>query len=600
MDKGQSVTAGDGARLRGGAAGLDAEGLSPSGRDVSVGDDRGVDSHTVLATFPGGEAEGLGSANHIQVQLLDGQVIQITSASIVESEMQESSDVGSRGGSTLRNAMSSPRADGSSGAVTLLTTDGKTYILPQPLGAEVEAAGGYLITEEVLSTEAGRSGEILQHHQVLTIPPPLAPLPFTPPAGRHPDALAIAASEVFSENYSGLSLEAGNGYEDSRAFQIHVKVPDKGFKEQNAEENGEVFSQQRLCTQKEVAEFSDCSIITIHAPNSEERAVEKAIKPYEEAVPSIDVHERTSEQLACNRTRETDHGSHTKKEDPIRDIADGIQQFDSSNYSALYSKLSSDQESRIHVNPIQGPVVSRGKKIDSEEVIRDNDSGRKQEEESHEKILEDLQPLSTEVGQSCNTSMGLWVTGRREDVQGGTIQPGTTSREIWVKGNRDQGFTNTVPSQVRVKSYADISCSQDGRNYTDILDTQAERSVTDSHDPQVMNDTDSLQNDMSHLPDSTRSAKSNDINPDANDNRSRPCSNYENEIDTDPGEATSAVHGVCTSNEEELEKYSLAEGPFEEADDLRNLSDIDSKVRRSARLRKIKEQKKRIPDEVSF
>ncbi|XP_069972405.1 uncharacterized protein [Penaeus vannamei] len=597
MDEGHSVTAGDEVQQRVGAAVPEAEGLSSSGRNVAVGDvDRGVNSHTVLATFPEGDAEGLGSANHIQVQLLDGQVIQITSASIVESEMQESSGVGSRGSGTLRNAISSPRAEGSSGAVTLLTADGKTYILPQPLSSEVETTGGYLITEEVLGTEGGRSSEILQHHPVLTIPSPLAPLPYPTPTGRHPDALAIAASEVFSENYSGLSLEAGNGYEESRAFQIHVKVPEQGFKEQNAEENSQAFSQQRLCTQKEVAEFSDCSIITIHAPNAEERAGEKTMKHYEEATPN-DVHERASEQLAC---RETDHGSHTRKERLLRDIEDGIQQFDSSNYSALYSKLSSEQESRIHVTPIHARAVSRGKKVSCEKAVTEDDSDRKQDEESHEKILEDLQPLSTEVGQSCDSSVGLWATGRREEIPGDAIQADTSSREIWLKGNRDQDFANAMPNLVQVKSYADIDSSRGNRSFTDVLDTHAGRSEIDSHDPQIMNSgntTDSVQNDINHVPDRAGSCTVANINPNASDDISKPCSAYGNGIHTDPVNPTSAMHSVCTSNEEETEKYSLAEGSFEEADDISSLSDIDTKVRRSARLRKIKEQKKRVPSE---
>lgn len=599
MDEGHSVPAGDGAQQQRGAPVPEAEGLPSSGRNV-VDVDRSVNSHTVLATFPESDAEGLGSANHIQVQLLDGQVIQITSASIVESEMQESGSVGSRGSGTLRNAMSSPRAEGSSGAVTLLTTDGKTYILPQPLSSEVEAAGGYLITEEVLSTEGGRSSEILQHHPVLTIPSPLAPLPYPTPTGRHPDALAIAASEVFSENYSGLSLEAGNGYEESRAFQIHVKVPDEGFKEQSTEENGQAYSQQRLCTQKEVGEFSDCSIITIHAPTAEERAGEKPIKHYEEAAPN-DVHERSNEQLACSNTRETDPGSHTRKEHLLRDIEDGIQEFDSSNYSALYSKLSSEQESRIHVTPIHASAASKGKKVSCEKAVTEND--RKQEDESHEKILEDLQPLSTEVGQSCDSSVGLWATGRREDIPGGTVQDDTSSREIWLKGNREQDFASAMPSLVRVKSYADIGSSCGNRSFSEVLDTHAVRSEIDSHDPQVMssgNTTDSVQNDVSHMPDRAGSFTGANINPSASDDLSKPCSAYDSRIHTDPGDPSSAVHSVCTSNEEESEKYSLAEGSFEEADDLSNLSDIDTKVRRSARLRKIKEQKKRAPSEVCF
>ncbi|XP_069159589.1 uncharacterized protein [Procambarus clarkii] len=225
-----------------------------------------IGSQTVLATLPAG-AGTLASTNHIHVQLFDGQVIQITSASLVNSESKGN-------GGARREWEVEERREGQSGvigseltaggAVTILTSGGKTYILPQPLSSD-GAGGGFLITEEVLNGEdVLQSSDVLQEEQVLTISPPQSSLEFPSPVSQPPDALAIATSEVFNEDFVTLPLGDQTGLTDrSKQFQFKADVSNY----QISSALNKDYIHPRTESQRESESYSDCSVITIHAPS---------------------------------------------------------------------------------------------------------------------------------------------------------------------------------------------------------------------------------------------------------------------------------------------------------------------------------------------
>lgn len=160
-----------------------------------------------VSTLPT-EDESLGSANHIHVQLFDGQVIQITSANLEET-VGERKECAANIKQNENPVMTRDLGSGE-GTVTLLTSNGKTYLLPQPLGSAEE--GRYLIPNEVLSTEEVlHSDDMPQDEQILTISPPppqsQSGLHFPTSVASRLDALAIATSEVFSEDYETVPLQ---------------------------------------------------------------------------------------------------------------------------------------------------------------------------------------------------------------------------------------------------------------------------------------------------------------------------------------------------------------------------------------------------------
>ncbi|XP_045125063.1 uncharacterized protein LOC123512655 isoform X2 [Portunus trituberculatus] len=205
----------------------------------------------------------------IRVQLFDGQVIHITSSPLEEA--------GPGGGDDKKTCESEVKRDSrsgvlngevvgtlSGGTMTLLTSNGKTYILPQHLAAA--EGGSYLISGEVLNTEEVlQATDVLHDEQMLTIspPPPQSAMDFTSVAG-HPDALAIATSEVFSEDYVSLPLHTqGHLTEQSRTFRF------KTMDVENPQEvHNKMYTQSRSDSQMRNLLIPDASIITINASDA--------------------------------------------------------------------------------------------------------------------------------------------------------------------------------------------------------------------------------------------------------------------------------------------------------------------------------------------
>lgn len=218
---------------------------------------------TVVTTLPT-EVGSLGSANHIHVQLFDGQVIQITSAQPEETEAQRKECEANM------KQSESPIVTGdlgsSEGTVTLLTSNGKTYILPQPLSSAED--GRYIISNEVLSTEGVlHDDDLPQEKQILTISPPPPPsqsaLNFSSSVASHLDALAIATSEVFSEDYESVPLQTQNSLvEQSNTYRF--KNPNI---KSSQEMNDKIYTHAREDYPRSSV-LPDARIITITASDS--------------------------------------------------------------------------------------------------------------------------------------------------------------------------------------------------------------------------------------------------------------------------------------------------------------------------------------------
>lgn len=233
---------------------------SPEADDVEE-----VEEHqTVITTLPT-EVDPLGSSNHIHVQLFDGQVIHITSTPLEET-----------GGGVKKECEGAVQQDGSEcvasgevgsggGTVTLLTNNGKTYILPQPLTSTQD--GSYLIPDEVLNTEEVlHSSNVLHEEQMLTIspPPPQSAMAFTSSITSHPDALAIATSEVFSEDYVSVPLQTQSTLaEQSKTFRF------KTVDTENPQEiRDKIYTHSRSDCERRSLLIPDASIITINASDT--------------------------------------------------------------------------------------------------------------------------------------------------------------------------------------------------------------------------------------------------------------------------------------------------------------------------------------------
>ncbi|KAK8393980.1 hypothetical protein O3P69_006287 [Scylla paramamosain] len=206
----------------------------------------------------------------IRVQLFDGQVIHITSSPLEEAGAGEGDDKKVCEGEMKRDS-SSCMLNGevvgtvSGGTMTLLTSNGKTYILPQHLTAA--EGGSYLISGEVLNTEEVlQSTNVLHEEQMLTIspPPPQSAMDFTSSVASHPDALAIATSEVFNEDYVSVPLQT-QGHLAEQSKTIRFKTVDA---ENPQEISNKIYAQSRPDSQRRNLLIPDASIITVNASNA--------------------------------------------------------------------------------------------------------------------------------------------------------------------------------------------------------------------------------------------------------------------------------------------------------------------------------------------
>lgn len=236
---------------------------SISGLDVGDQVETEDASHAVLTALPV-QTEVGSSSEHIHVQLFEAPVIQITSAVV---------DTGNKNDGSLkrRTYEGNKRVERgcvvggeipTGGSITLLTSDGKTYILPQSIASGGNVSTGYLIAEEVLNAEEViQSNNVLHEEQMLTIsPPPPSALEFPATDARTPDALAIATSEVFSENYIPLPLEAPSPITGTRAF--HFKAEVEGDGRQNSIINDKPHARIKNCEQKECTPLVEPNVIT--------------------------------------------------------------------------------------------------------------------------------------------------------------------------------------------------------------------------------------------------------------------------------------------------------------------------------------------------
>lgn len=345
------------------------------------------DSHTVLATLPAG-VDALGSANQIHVQLFDGQVIHITSASLVSSENR------GREGARRKGCESEEKRDGKGGvigdevttgeSVTLLTSIGETYILPHPINSEDGTGGGYLITKEVISPEEVlQSSDVLHEEQVLTISPPQSSLGFPSSITRPPDALAIATSEVFNEDYVSLPLDAQNGLSGgSKSYQLKGE---EGTNSENSSAVDKEFIHTRIDHQRENASFSDCSVITIHAPNNRLKNdwLEKNTKDYDlsSGLAKREIYKISDVQTyTIGSEEEDDPLAVSNKERIPRTVEDSVKHMnncDPCTYSSVYSKwcvmhngIPKDCASNFHVSAstMKKLVMQGAKETDQKEL----------------------------------------------------------------------------------------------------------------------------------------------------------------------------------------------------------------------------------------
>ncbi|KAK4304491.1 hypothetical protein Pmani_023557 [Petrolisthes manimaculis] len=187
----------------------------------------------------------------ILFQLFEAPVIQITSASLVQTGNKND-------GNSKRKTYEGDKRGGRSclvggemstgGSITLLTSDGKTYFLPQSITSGGNVGTGYIIAEEVLNAEEVlQPNSVLREEQMLTIsPPPPSALDFPSSDARTPDALAIATSEVFNENYIPLPLDTPGHVNGTRAFQFKAEEDVR----QNTILNSKTHPRLKNCEQK--------------------------------------------------------------------------------------------------------------------------------------------------------------------------------------------------------------------------------------------------------------------------------------------------------------------------------------------------------------
>ncbi|KAG7154372.1 Zinc finger protein 37-like, partial [Homarus americanus] len=366
--------------------------------------DTTVNTHTVLATIPAG-VESLSSTDQIHVQLFDGQVIQITSASLVNPESR------GRGGTRRKGCEVDERRDGrngvieselgAGGAVTLLTSDGKTYILPQALNG---ATGGYIIAEEVLSAEEVlQSSDVLQEEQVLTISPPQASLQFSSSVTTPPDALAIATSEVFNEEYVSLPLEEQPELSD-RSKSFHFKAEERNNVQSSPSVDKE-YLHPRQENSRESAPYSDCSVITIQAPNAQIKNawLEKDAKEYvmSSSLGKSEISKVSDHQIYTVDTTESDPLAISNKDTLPRTLEDHKKQLNDANsasYSAAYTKwceVRSDIPNYFPSNLQTTGNTNSFKKLFTEEIEEATEAGTIVENEKHHENLPTITLEST-------------------------------------------------------------------------------------------------------------------------------------------------------------------------------------------------------------
>lgn len=287
---------------------------------------------TAITTLPT-EVESLESTNHIHVQLFDGQVIHITSTPLEETEGGEKKDCE---GDVKHDGIScvvGEEMGSGGGTVTLLTSNGKTYILPQPFTSAQD--GSYLISDQVLNTEEVlHGGNVLHEEQMLTIspPPPQSALDFTSSVTNHPDALAIATSEVFSEDYVSVPLQTqGPLAEQSKTFRF--KTVDT---EHPQEIRDKIYTHSRPDSQRRGLLLPDASIITISAPDtggSDEWVEKNSCFTSRKTVKKPSDTESLSSEESANHSV-----SHCKVKE-IKDFSDDVRQIQLDPTScSVYSK----------------------------------------------------------------------------------------------------------------------------------------------------------------------------------------------------------------------------------------------------------------------
>ena len=293
---------------------------------------------TVVTNLPP-EVDSLRSNNHIHVQLFDGQVIHITSTPVEETGGGDKKECEGVMKPDCNSCVVGGEVGSGGGTVTLLTSNGKTYILPQPLTSTED--GSYLISDEVLNTEEVlHSGNVLHEEQMLTIspPPPQSTLDFTSSVASHPDALAIATSEVFSEDYVSVPLQTqGHMAEQSKGFRF--KTMDS---ENSLEICDKIYTHSRPDSQRRNnLVLPDASIITISAADT------GASNDWVEKNPCF-TSKRTVKKNTSSETlmgvEDANHPPPHCKVKEVKECSDDVRQIqlDPTSYS-VYSKLVSLQ-----------------------------------------------------------------------------------------------------------------------------------------------------------------------------------------------------------------------------------------------------------------
>ncbi|KAG0729654.1 Zinc finger protein 16 [Chionoecetes opilio] len=396
-----------------------------------------------VTTLPA-EVEALGSNNHIHFQLFGGQVIHITSAPL---EVTEGGDRMECVGDVRRDGHSCVVSGGMGpdrGTVTLLTSHGKTYILPQHLTSAED--GKYLLSDGVLNAaEILHSDTVLQEEEMLTIspPPPQSSLDCGSAVESHPDALAIATSEVFSEEYVSMPVHTqGPLVEQAKTFRF--KTVDT---ESPQEISDKIFANSRLDSQRRLL-LPDAGVITLNAS---------------EAGGSDEWMEKNScfiskRMLNENRNAETlisDDSAHLAvphcKVQEVKDCSDDIRQIQldiaSSSVHSKWVSLQNNVSNNFYAAPVS-PRMSAEQDGFGRVKSADGGVSKTTEEESDEKSLQHVNSGPIQNGRSkleMQDKTKLRRSSRIRKVKKILNEEGDLTEEVgsW---RRSKGMTGEAPS----------------------------------------------------------------------------------------------------------------------------------------------------------
>ncbi|XP_064089711.1 zinc finger protein 91-like [Macrobrachium nipponense] len=168
-------------------------------------------SQALHVAFPISEGD-FRSATPIQVSLLDGQVIHLTSRPLMNHRKKGRRLSSGERDEEIRSGQTDTEKS-MDRTLSFISSSEKTYILPQGISIE----GDYLLTEDVLCEDILQPSNVLPEEQILTIP---SPSHVELAVGTKPDPLAIAASEVFSNSCISLPLQETRCLSDSVEYQI--------------------------------------------------------------------------------------------------------------------------------------------------------------------------------------------------------------------------------------------------------------------------------------------------------------------------------------------------------------------------------------------